>query len=72
MGGRDRAAHERTHAVKFSRIISNIGAADMAAAKRFYQGVLGLEVVMDMGWIATLVSLADDRYYLATAAAAAT
>jgi predicted enzyme related to lactoylglutathione lyase len=53
MGGRDRAARERTHAVKVRRIINNITAADMAAAKRFYQDVLGLEVVMDPGWIAT-------------------
>jgi hypothetical protein len=52
MGGRDRAAHERTHAVKIGRIISNIAAADMAEAKRFHQDVLGLEIVMDLGWIA--------------------
>jgi hypothetical protein len=52
MGRRDRATHERTHAVTVCRIISNIAAADMAAAKRFYHDVLGLEVVADLGWTA--------------------
>lgn len=35
------------------RIVSNIAADDPAAAKRFYQDVLGLELVMDLGWIVT-------------------
>jgi len=35
------------------RIVANLATADMAAAKRFYGDVLGLDVVMDMGWIAT-------------------
>jgi catechol 2,3-dioxygenase-like lactoylglutathione lyase family enzyme len=39
--------------VKVRRIISNIAAADVAAAKRFYHDVLGLDVMMDLGWIAT-------------------
>jgi catechol 2,3-dioxygenase-like lactoylglutathione lyase family enzyme len=39
--------------VKVRRITSNIAAADVAAAKRFYHDVLGLEVMMDLGWIAT-------------------
>jgi len=39
--------------MKVKRIVSNIGAADPAAAKRFYQRILGLSVLMDMGWIAT-------------------
>jgi catechol 2,3-dioxygenase-like lactoylglutathione lyase family enzyme len=39
--------------VKVRRITSNIAAADVAAAKRFYHDVLGLEVMMDHGWIAT-------------------
>jgi catechol 2,3-dioxygenase-like lactoylglutathione lyase family enzyme len=34
------------------RIIANIAAADVAAAKSFYQDVLGLELLMDHGWIA--------------------
>ena len=35
------------------RIVANIGAQDIAAAKRFYHDVLGLDVLMDHGWIAT-------------------
>jgi catechol 2,3-dioxygenase-like lactoylglutathione lyase family enzyme len=35
------------------RIVANIATGDIAAAKRFYGDVLGLENLMDMGWIAT-------------------
>ncbi len=35
------------------RIISNIATADVTAAKRFHGDTLGLEVTMDLGWIAT-------------------
>ena len=35
------------------RIVANIHAWDVAAAERFYHDVLGLDVLMDMGWIAT-------------------
>jgi catechol 2,3-dioxygenase-like lactoylglutathione lyase family enzyme len=40
-------------AVKVRRIVANIAAPDVAAAKRFYEGVLGLDLLMDQGWIAT-------------------
>ena len=40
-------------AVKVRRIVANIAAPDVSAAKRFYQGVLGLDLLMDQGWIAT-------------------
>jgi catechol 2,3-dioxygenase-like lactoylglutathione lyase family enzyme len=40
-------------AVKVKRVVANVGVADPAVAKRFYQDILGLEVVMDLGWIAT-------------------
>jgi catechol 2,3-dioxygenase-like lactoylglutathione lyase family enzyme len=39
--------------MKVTRIVANIATPDPAAAKRFYQDVLGLDVLMDMGWIAT-------------------
>ncbi|MBO7748832.1 VOC family protein [Paenibacillus sp. MWE-103] len=39
--------------MKVKRIVANIAAADPAEAERFYGGVLGLEVLMDHGWIAT-------------------
>jgi catechol 2,3-dioxygenase-like lactoylglutathione lyase family enzyme len=35
------------------RIVANVATRDMDAAKRFYGDVLGLDVLMDMGWIAT-------------------
>lgn len=43
-------------AMKVLRIVANIETSDIAAAKRFYQDVLGLDVVMDHGWIRTLGS----------------
>ena len=39
--------------MKVKRIVANIAAADVAAAKTFYQDILGLEPLMDFGWIAT-------------------
>jgi catechol 2,3-dioxygenase-like lactoylglutathione lyase family enzyme len=39
--------------MKVKRIVANVHTADIAAAKRFYQDALGLEVQMDHGWIAT-------------------
>ena len=39
--------------MKVLRIVADIAAADPAAARRFYKGVLGLDVLMDLGWIAT-------------------
>lgn len=39
--------------MKVRRIVANIETQDASAAKRFYQDVLGLDVLMDQGWIAT-------------------
>jgi hypothetical protein len=39
--------------MKVERIVANMEAHAPAAAKRFYQDVLGLEVLMGLGWIAT-------------------
>lgn len=39
--------------MKVRRIVANIETRDAAAAKRFYHDVLGLDVLMDQGWIAT-------------------
>ncbi|RVD68768.1 MAG: glyoxalase [Mesorhizobium sp.] len=39
--------------VKVKRIVANIATQDTLAAKRFYQDVLGLDVLMDQGWIVT-------------------
>ena len=38
------------------RIVPNVFEADPVAAREFYAGLFGLDVAMDMGWIATLVS----------------
>lgn len=39
--------------MKVRRIVANIETADPAAVARFYREVLGLELLMDHGWIAT-------------------
>jgi len=38
------------------RIITNIADADVSKARRFYGDVLGLEIVMDQGWIVTFAA----------------
>jgi catechol 2,3-dioxygenase-like lactoylglutathione lyase family enzyme len=38
------------------RIVTNIAASDIARARPFYVDVLGLEIAMDLGWIATFTS----------------
>jgi len=35
------------------RIVANVHTADLAAARAFYGEVLGMDVVMDHGWIVT-------------------
>ena len=44
--------------MKVKRIVANIETKKTAAAKRFYQGVLGLDLMMDHGWIKTYGSSA--------------
>lgn len=39
--------------MKVKRIVSNIDTKDIMLAKSFYQDVLGLELLMDHGWIVT-------------------
>lgn len=39
--------------MKVNRIVANVAASDVAAAKSFYRDILGLEVLMDFGWVAT-------------------
>jgi len=41
------------------RIVANIAAADLSAAKLFYGEVLGLDQLMDLGWIVTYGSAAQ-------------
>ena len=42
--------------MKVKRIVSNIATKDVSSAYAFYGQLLGLEVVMDHGWIVTLAS----------------
>ncbi|QDZ00091.1 glyoxalase [Nitratireductor mangrovi] len=39
--------------MKVKRIVANVATQEINAAKRFYGDVLGLDVLMDQGWIAT-------------------
>ncbi|TIT29001.1 MAG: glyoxalase, partial [Mesorhizobium sp.] len=39
--------------MKVKRIVANIATQDTAAAQHFYKDVLGLDVLMDQGWIVT-------------------
>ncbi|USG67401.1 VOC family protein [Brevibacillus ruminantium] len=39
--------------MKVKRIVANIHTQEIVAAKSFYQDVLGLDLLMDHGWIAT-------------------
>ena len=39
--------------MKIKRIVSNVKTSDFEKAHSFYNGVLGLELIMDLGWIRT-------------------
>ena len=39
--------------MKVGRIVSNVAASDVDKASGFYEEILGLEVLMDLGWIRT-------------------
>ena len=39
--------------MKVKRIVANIATPEVAAAERFYKEILELDLLMDMGWIAT-------------------
>lgn len=39
--------------MKVKRIVANIDTQNMAAAERFYKELLGLELLMDHGWLVT-------------------
>ena len=44
--------------MKVKRIVSNVVASDVDKARAFYQEILGLKVLMDLGWIRTYGSSA--------------
>ena len=39
--------------MKVKRIVSNVAASGVDKANAFYQEILGLKVLMDLGWIRT-------------------
>jgi catechol 2,3-dioxygenase-like lactoylglutathione lyase family enzyme len=39
--------------VRIKRVVANVAASDVEKASAFYRDVLGLEVLMDLGWIRT-------------------
>jgi catechol 2,3-dioxygenase-like lactoylglutathione lyase family enzyme len=39
--------------MQVKRIVANIAAKDVSAAKRFYHDILGLDVLMDHDWLVT-------------------
>ena len=39
--------------MKVKRIVANVEVQQLGDAKRFYEKILGLEELMDLGWIAT-------------------
>jgi catechol 2,3-dioxygenase-like lactoylglutathione lyase family enzyme len=39
--------------MRVKRIVANVLSPAPAAAARFYKDILGLDILMDMGWIAT-------------------
>ncbi len=39
--------------MKVKRIVSNVATPDINKASAFYEEILGLEVLMDLGWIRT-------------------
>ncbi|MFC4619771.1 VOC family protein [Camelliibacillus cellulosilyticus] len=53
--------------MKVKRIVANIDAQDVTAAKRFYEDVLGLEILMDHGWIATYGSPSEKHIQVSIA-----
>ncbi|WP_149194798.1 VOC family protein [Luteimonas suaedae] len=42
--------------MKVQRIVANVETTDVEAADAFYRGVLGLDLVMDHGWLRTYAS----------------
>ncbi|WP_195575547.1 glyoxalase superfamily protein [Paenibacillus sp. 1001270B_150601_E10] len=53
--------------MKIKRIVTNIYADDPSKASYFYGDILGLDVLMDHGWIKTYGSLEESNYQLSFA-----
>src|SRR3546814_13184086 len=53
--------------MKVKRIVANIATEDVARAKVFYQDILGLDLLMDHGWIHTYGSDASMKVQVSVA-----
>jgi catechol 2,3-dioxygenase-like lactoylglutathione lyase family enzyme len=53
--------------MKVKRIVANIATADVAKAEKFYRDILGLDLLMDHGWIATYGNAAKMSVQLSVA-----
>ena len=42
--------------MKVQRIVANVEGSDFDKARDFYQGIFGLDLLMDLGWINTFGS----------------
>jgi catechol 2,3-dioxygenase-like lactoylglutathione lyase family enzyme len=49
------------------RVVTNIGAADIGAARAFYGDILGMRVAMDLGWIVTFAAEAQSAPQISVA-----
>lgn len=53
--------------MRVKRIVANIEAKNLSLAKKFYEKILGLDLLMDHGWIATYGSTAKMTIQLSVA-----
>lgn len=54
--------------MQVKRIVTNVATPDLSAAKRFYGEALGLDILMDHGWIATYGTDVDMQVQISFAA----
>ena len=53
---RSRKKYSESHVMKVQRIVANVEGSDFDKARDFYQGIFGLNLLMDLGWINTFGS----------------
>ena len=53
---RSRKKYSESHVMKVQRIVANVEGSDFDKARDFYQGIFGLDLLMDLGWINTFGS----------------
>ncbi|HDR9249065.1 VOC family protein [Burkholderia vietnamiensis] len=53
--------------MKVKRIVANVDTQSVDDAKRFYQQIFGLDLLMDLGWIATYGSVERMRVQISFA-----